>query len=153
MGFASGVVALHGPEFLGALAPSSNAAELMAATAAAAWAKDAPWEGVPVTLFPDNSLAIGILLGSCSTSEFGLQPGILQARSSELSAVRPFAVQHVHAHQGAPWNELADSMAKLAPTRAWIPPYAAKIAPEGVANVSARRLSFLFYAGESRRLQ
>ncbi|CAE7643945.1 unnamed protein product [Symbiodinium sp. CCMP2592] len=130
-GYASGTVALQGdPMYLGATAHSAVNGEKTALFWATAWALKKPWQ-VPCRIYSDSTVAQNQTGGGFSTNPEDVLGNacrsIAQAAES-LAQLYHGSFEHVKAHAGNPYNELADVLAKARLTEASAPPAIAVLA-------------------------
>ena len=69
-------------------------------------------EDVPYTISSDSSTAIGVAQGNCQYQRFPELSALVRAIGEEALATGRVVLRHVKAHNGDPWNEMADSVAK-----------------------------------------
>ena len=90
--------------------PSSTTSELAGLTWGLLW-NLAAFPNVPTKFFSDSTSAIGLTTGHFASAA-GSDLATLAAMMFRLKAVRASTqCQHVKAHRGDPWNELADWLA------------------------------------------
>ena len=93
--------------------PTNNSAELSAAIAALAYLVEAQWlpQGSLVKVHADNALVLGAIWGSTQFRSNGPWAKLLHLLSLKVRLRFELVAQHVRAHTGHPWNEMADVLA------------------------------------------
>lgn len=113
----SGRVITHpsNPLFIGAEVGSNNTGELSAMYHALEWAmlRASVERDMEVTIYSDSNYALNLVFGSwrASTNKQLVSKCINERERAEMALGGPVMWEHIRAHSGYHWNEVADQLA------------------------------------------